>query len=484
MTFNSIRKPWLYLLEGRQKSPFVPVRNNLITVTGMPGAYVGSKGTDVLYINQPIGFIVKDDEHALQLKDELASWLVTDRAVPLEFDDEPGRIYYAEIEGTIDDFNRFVDQRRGVITFLLADPYGYGPEQAQPLNDIDIVENKGTAPSDPIFELTATKKSTFAMVSLGADEDSEYNLIGTPADVDEVLVDEKTLLFSERGETLNTWSESGTQFDGGLVTGGQLGTDGTGIHPLTYGSPGDWKGWYGPALMKEINPVQDFEIEMRLRANTNRPDELYRIEFYLYDENFNVLGKMGIRDFSITMDRYAAEGRVGDFLGAGRNYLINKDNYLRVGTHFHGLVRMRRIGQQFEFYVARLRTGEQEGRHHDILKVNFNDVDNEYQGKLKHVQINIARHTDGPSASVPRINAINVYELNTVTVDQTPYILYPGDVVTFDHKDDDLLINGEPRNDLKNFGGSFFKLPKGFNSVVVTPADTFDTEIKYRDRYL
>lgn len=107
MTFNHIRKPWLYLLEGRQKSPFAPIQNNLITVTGMPGAYVGSKETGVLYITQPVGFIVKDDEHALQLKDELSEWLVTKEAVPLEFDDEPGRTYYAEIEGTIEDFNSF-----------------------------------------------------------------------------------------------------------------------------------------------------------------------------------------------------------------------------------------------------------------------------------------------------------------------------------------------------------------------------------------
>src|SRR5690625_1581901 len=245
MTFNHIRKPWLYLLEGRQKSPFAPIQNNLIPVTGMPGAYVGSKETGVLYISQPVGFIVEDDEHALRLKDELAEWLVTKEAVPLEFDDEPGRTYYAEIEGTIEDFNRFVDQREGVVTFLCANPYSYSHEKTLSFPaDIVTVENRGTAEADPIFELTAKKKATFAMIS---NEDNEYNLIGKPADVDEQIVDEKTLIFSERGDTLNTWSDAGTQFDNGKVTGGQLGTDGTGIHPLSYGSPGDWEGWYGPA---------------------------------------------------------------------------------------------------------------------------------------------------------------------------------------------------------------------------------------------
>lgn len=484
LTFNNIRKDWIILAKGRVKAPFAPISRGLIEVQGMDGAYLESTRIEPLIINQPIVFETKGDVSALELKDELASWLHTEKAVPLNFDDESDRIYYAVVQNTLADFEKISQFRRGTIEFLVLDGYGYGPEQTLDLPDISTIENKGTAEADPIFELTAKKKATFAMVSNGAEEDSEYNLIGFPADIDEEVVDQKTRLFSERGETLSTWSEEGTQFDNGLVTGGQLGTDGTGIHPLTYGSPGDHKGWYGPALMKEIDPIQDFEVEMRLRANTSRPDELYRIEFYLYDENFNVLGKMAIRDFSVTMDRYAGEGRVGEFLGAGRNYLISQENYLREGTHFHGLVRMRRIGQQFEFYVARLKTGVDEGRHHDILNVNFNDVNNEYQGRLKHVQINIARHTDGPSASVPRINAISVYKLNTVTVDQTPYILDVGDKVLFDHKNEDLLINGEPRNDLKNFGGSFFKLQKGFNNLIVTPSDTFDSEVTFRDKYL
>jgi len=54
--------------------------------------------------------------------------------------------------------------------------------------------------------------------------------------------------------------------------------------------------------------------------------------------------------------------------------------------------------------------------------------------------------------------------------------------VTFDHKNEDILINGEARNDLKNFGASYFKLKKGFNTIVVSP-DTFESEIKFRERF-
>ncbi len=452
----------------------------------------GSDIDHVSYRGRPKRFLEIDyeirakDKKELRTKiDEVSAIIKTTEYVPVVFSDEPNRTYYCEYAGAEESLEyHHIGIHRGTI-FLLRDKDKYGPEKTLTFPaDIVKVENTGTAEADPIFEMTAKKKATFAMISNGDDENANYNLVGRPADIDEKLVDEKTTLVYERGESLSSWSKSGTQLDEGKVTDGELGTDGTGIHPLSYGSPGDYEGWYGPALMKEIDPIQDFEVEMRLRANTSRPDQLYRIEFYLYDENMNVLGKMAIRDYAITVDRYAAEGRVGEFKGGRKGYQISKDNYLRERSHFHGLVRMRRNGQKFELYVARLKTGVDEGKHHDILRVPFNDAANDYQGKLKHVQINILRHTDGPSGSVPRINALKVTKLSKATVDQTPYILYPEDVITFDHKDDDILINGEPRMNLKNFGGSFFKLSKGENMLVVTPEDTFDTKVTYRNKYL
>src|SRR5699024_3427980 len=345
-----------------------------------------------------------------------------------------------------------------------------------------VVENKGMALAKPVFELTAREKTTFAMVSNGTDENSSYNIIGVPTEVDEEVVDYEEVVLTERGESLDEWNATGVKIDDGKADG-ELGTDGTGIHPLSYGSPASNKGWYGPALMQEIDPIQDFEVAMRVRANTSRPNQMYRIEFYLYDENMDVLGKMAIRDYAMHNDRYAAEGRVGEDTRR-KDYQISRHNYLRERNHFHGMVRMRRIGQTFELYVARLKTGKEEGKHHDRFQVDYIDIDNEYQGLLKYVQINILRHKDGSSGSVPRINAIEVKELKEVKEDQTPYILNEGDVVTFDHSDEGVLINGETRNDLKNFGGKFFPLHKGYNTIITYPNDAFDTKVSFREQYL
>ncbi|MBT2215830.1 phage tail family protein [Virgibacillus dakarensis] len=475
LIFNGVKKPWLYLLEGRKKSPFAPIKNNLLTVPGMAGAHINGTETGVLYITQPVGFIVNDDEHASQLIDELASWLITDESVPLELEDEPGRTYYAKLEGDIGDFEKFVDQRKGTITFLCADPYSYGPEKTHEFtSDIDIITNEGTAEADPIFELEVKKSVTFAMVQ---NDNEEYQLIGIPTDVEEEVIDTKALLLEERGQSLDTWSDTPTAVDGSVS--GTLGTDNDGITVPSYGT--DTNDWHGPALIKDIPAIQDFEIEMMAQGRTTNTAQTFRVEFYLFDEGMNVLGKMAIMDNSRNIYRKKAEGRVGPFVGKYQNYLIDSRNYSYDGWDFYyGMLRMRRVGNQFEFYVTRINNNN---KHVYSLKETFTDNDNQYMGKLKYVQIHIGKYGDTPRAYAPKINHIKVFELNQATVDQTPYIAYPGDIITFDHKDDEILINGEDRKDLKDFGGSFFKLQKGDNQLIAQPSDSFNTKSRYRPRY-
>ena len=448
-------------------------RINLLNTLGMDGAHEEQKATeDVHEIIVSYKMQDKTNEGFIERFDKLKDLLVQQKK-RLEFTDDD-KFYYA----TLYDLETPEENTRdliGTITFVCSDPYKYGEEKELNFTDDSIIiDNKGTASAKPIIELTAKEKSTFAMVTLG---DEQFNIIGQPADVDEVVVDEKTKVLEERGETLNEWTESGTDVDGEVT--GQLTTDGTGIVVQSYGSGSRW---HGPALLKEIEPIQDFEVEMRLRVKAENPKVTYRIEFYIFDENMDVLGKMAIMDASEGRVQYSSEGRIGPFVGKHVNYLISSENYQRNKNHFHGMLRMRRIGKRFEFYVARIGHTSEEGHiHHDTLTQVFNDINNEYQGRLKYVQIHIGKYGDTPSANLPRINAFEVYERNEVTVDETPYIIYPGDVVTFDHINDDVLLNGELSKD--NFFGDFFELKKGQNHLTITPENTFDTVVKYRERY-
>ncbi|MBP1950302.1 distal tail protein Dit [Virgibacillus litoralis] len=472
LTFNNIRKPWLHLLRGRSKPPFASISRDLLTVPGMDGAYLQSSSIQPLIINQPVGFTVRDDNHALQLKDELASWLVTDESVELQFDDEPGRIYYAVVQNSIDDFEKFAELRNGTIQFLCLDPYSYGSELTEDFlgNDVVTITNGGTAEADPIFELEVLAPITFAMVSDG----EEYNLIGRPAKVDQEVIDTKTLLLEERGDTLSTWGATPTNVDG--TVDGNLGTDGDGITVPSYGT--NTPDWHGPALLKEITPAQDFEVEMHLEGRTTQEDQTVRIEFYAFDEGMNELGKMAVLDNSPNVHTKVAEARLGD--RATGQYFMSSRNYEQRTEFWFGMVRMKRVGNKIEFYVTRI---DNSSDHVDSLREVFVDRANNYGGRLQYIQIHIGKYGDTPRAYGPKINYIRATGLAQTTVDQTPYIAYAGDVIKFDHKNDELLINGEDRKDLKDFGAQYFKLAKGDNQIVMHPNNVFNTIARYRERF-
>jgi len=466
--------------------------NQLVRLPKRPGALISSYSIPERILNVTITMKGTSGDDLRKRIDELNEILYTeDNEVPIEFIDEEERTYYGKLDAAETELEKS-NVYKAELTFLCSDPYKYGPEETEELGDISTIRNIGTAEASPIFELTAKEKTTFAMISLGAEEDSEYNLIGTPVDLDEVIVDERTVILEERGESLDTWSDSGVKVDGSKAeVTGTLGTDGTGVVVLNYGSPSSDATWYGPALLKEINPIQDFEVEMRLRAESKRPSDVYRIEFYLFDENMDTIGKMAIWDNSQARYQYVAEGRIGDYVGKYENYLISSRNYNFNRKHFHGLIRMRRVGRKIEFYVARTAHGSGEtGRHYDEMLIPFTDNGGEYQGDLKYVQIHIGTHQKGTKVNLPRINNFKVTEISEATVDQTPYILYPDDVVTFDHKEDDIRVNGESifgegDNPIKkDFGGDYFGLDKGFNEIIVTPSNTFESKVTFRDKYL
>src|SRR5699024_2717501 len=117
--------------------------------------------TEPIVIRQPIGFIVADDDDALEKKDELSEWLYTEEPVVLEFSDEKGRHYYAVIQNTLSDFERFLKQRKGTLEFLCVDPYSYGPQETHTFTESTTIINKGTANALPIIELRPSADTTF-----------------------------------------------------------------------------------------------------------------------------------------------------------------------------------------------------------------------------------------------------------------------------------------------------------------------------------
>jgi len=401
--------------------------------------------------------------------------------VPIQFADEPDRTYYGKVDGREDILEKSRIYQVG-LSIVCPDPFKYGEEHTLIFpEDISIITNGGRAEALPVFELTAKEKTTFAMVSI---DEEPYNLIGEPADNDVEVVDTRNSVLYENGSTIDEWAPAtfDTVDDPNVSNiDGDLGTDGAGIRTSPYGPSG--KGQRGGARVKELStPIQDFELETTFDIISRREEENFRMLIYLHDENMNPIGQLGLKDNSRLYKRRVPLGTAGPHASGYEKGRVLGDqsehlNDARETTLFY--LRMKREGQKFSFYVGEW----QNFKHIRTWDGVYRDKGNDYQGRLKYVTLFIGSYRDRPIPARIRMNSVEIFELSSTTVDQTPYILYPGDVVTFDHKDEDILVNGEPRMDLKNFGGTFFPLDKGDNRVVITPEGAFDTEVSFADRY-
>lgn len=480
LIFNGIEKDYLVPLTGRRRSAWAPISRILVTAPGMAGAYLSRTETQIREIVVPVIINAENIEDLQKIKEDMAEWLVHDEPKELIFKDEPDRVYYAVVDGELE-LDEIFSTGRGEITFICPDPYKYGPEKVvEPTSDEFIIENDGTAEAKPIIELTATEKATFAMVSNGIEE---YNIIGTPSDDDVVVVDEKTSVLYENGSTIDEWQTATLEM---LDTyhidaiGGQMTTDGAGIRADGYGTG---QKLHGPAVFKELNnPIQDFELVTTFDIISQREVDHFRMGIMLHDVNMNNIGHLGIKDDSRIYKRRVPLGRVGPWGGEKRdvrNVIGDADRVDGVTDTTLFYLRMSRVGNTFEFYIGEWRNQ----RHIRKWSGTYRDIDNEYTNPLRYVTIYITNYADRLQPLRLRITNVELFEINKAEVDQTPYIIYPGEVVTFDHVTKDILLNGESRKDLKAFGGSFFTLKKGINTLTVTPENTFNTKITYRERY-
>lgn len=444
---------------------------NAITVPGMDGEHFNSVETPAREIEIEFDIRASDIAELRAKIDELNGILAVDEPVPFVFPDEPDKTYWGTPESS-DEGNEYIfaAKHQAKIVIRRSDPYKYGPEKTIDFtSDVLQLNVDGTAPADPIFELQVIKPITFAMVQ---NQNDEYMMIGRPVDVSEEVVDERTPLITENGDTLDKWY---------LPPGTWLGNFASSGDAIVIKSFGTGNEWHGPALMQEITPTDDYEIELYCYTRTEQPYQTFRISTNYYDEQMNELGLLRLWDKTTNQIKKVVEARIGPYVDQYKNYLISDQNYNLQGQRvWGGVIRVRKEGNKFTFYAARI---TQSGRHESPLTKTFVDLGNQYAGRLKFIRFDAATYGSKGYPNEIRIEHIKVTKLNKAKVDQTPYIARVGDSITFDHKTKEILINGEDRKDLKDFGGSFFRLSKRFNQLILHPDNSLMGSVKYQNRY-
>lgn len=472
-SFNGIKKNYFYCEPGKRRSIIAPLNRVLIRLPGMPGAHHFDTETEVRVIEQPFHIKATDIFELKKLEEDMAAWLITSEAKSLIFDDEPDRIYYAVIQGAIETDDVGQSFGRGVLTFICADPFKYGPEltftalaSADEVNAL-VMQNPGTRESYPVFKMIA-KKSLTHLDIIGPDG---YMRIGRPVTVEETVVDPRESILNDTMGTLVGWTTAST-IDGGVRTGSfQAGSNGFSVSDFGTGTS-----WHGPSLQKSLSQqLENFEVEMNFTLRSLRNTEVGRVELYLVDENGQHIGKIAMKDILTGDYVNQVEARVGPLVTG---------TYIATGTPakpddwvpFKGIIRISRVEGRWVVYVANIGT-----KHIGLMHGTY--LESGDLKRLAAIQVHIGVSKDRQPSKM-EIHYVKVNKRNVITDDIVPYIAHAGDEIIIDHRNDSILVNGEDMQKLKgDFMASFFPLQSGDTALVVSPGDAVDIEGKVRGAY-
>src|SRR5699024_2564035 len=106
----------------------------------------------------------------------------------------------------------------------------------------------------------------------------------------------------ETGDTLSSWDIPVSSSKGSFKA------ESNGIFVDSYGTGNEW---HGPALMREIDPTEDFEIEFYTSVRTERPEMTFRTSLNFFDENMSELGLLRVWNKSTSRITKIIEARIG-----------------------------------------------------------------------------------------------------------------------------------------------------------------------------
>jgi len=446
-----------------------------LTVMGKSGVYISGERTPERLLNVSIT-LKGDDFNDLRRKiEDLNELLNTDDDVEIKFDDEPNRTYFGRLSAVEDTLEKSTIYQ-ATLTFLCSDPFKYGSTiEAIFPSDVVSLQYKGTAPGDPIFEMEATQPITFAMIQ---NQNEEYMMIGKPIDVTDTPYAKYERVFYSDCDSLTGWTTAAPgEIDGNIA--GTMQTNGTRFQASDYGTG---LTWHGPAIKTSLPEVlKDFKMTAWIALyNGYAARQVGRVEIYLLDPNGNQVGKVAMKDTRTLQSLAWGEARAGD--ANNYKYLINEygdkpGNW----NNFAGHVELSREGNRWRAYFAMVDTST--GRHHTRRTVEWVDTENKFNRNVAQVVVHVGQYGSNEPISCG-VYSISVFKINPNQSNKVPYIAQPGDIITFDHTTKDILINGESRKDLKDFGARFFELQKGENQFVVLPSNSFAVRIKFRERFL
>ncbi|MGG0487248.1 distal tail protein Dit [Priestia aryabhattai] len=449
-------------------------------VYGRYGEYDFGTEVGTSTIKLDIQIVGIDDHDVIKKARDLAQWLYYEDLQPLILDDEPDKQYMARLVGDTDIEETF-RIGSGTLEFLVPSgvaealtdtTFSTSPSTTDPFT----VTNNGGIDAYPIVDLTMKKDSTsIALVS-----EDKYVLLGQTGDVERTSVAVDPIVLSDTFSTYSGYATA-SNVDGGVVTGSFAST---GARLTQSGNDfGEGTTWKGASAIKSLSrSINDFEVTTLVGFDSDKAEQIGRIECYLLDSNNTQLGKIAIKDVASEGEYPMVEARAGNYAG-GKYFVQSYGDKKGVFAGFVGMLRISRKGKRWSAYFAKV---DAKGNHTTRLYKEWYDSTSQFTGSLSKVQIHIGAFNDRTPVKTMYLEDLKVRELTSDSVDsstQIPIIFKTGDVVTIDNEKAIVLKNGEPVFYYLDPSSDFISLKKGDNGLIISPA-VADVSIRFRERWL
>ncbi|WP_312684212.1 phage distal tail protein [Mammaliicoccus sciuri] len=488
---NDKKIDWLLVEEGFNipSFNFVTEREKII---GRAGSVKKSRQLDEYDFEIPL--IVRNDLHltkeSIKKHDDIANALVSffdyDKPVKLQFESK-NWYWLAYFDGPIEIPNTPREFIKFSIKVILTDPYKYKVDgnQNTAISDQVSVVNSGTTDTPIIVEARALKNSNYFMIAKG---DKDYFMIGDD-DVDVPSQDYSPSIYSSEMNTLTGWTKQGVgsvtdNYTGGL-TGGSFQLSSTKNSTTILNYP-EGTGWIGSLYKRSYSKsAQDFSVTVKI-AVTQRKKGTARFAQYVYDTDNRLLASIGY----VNPSAKQTIGRIIVTLFNQNGDQVKIYDYKNTPPLYNlgdliVYMRLVRKGNTFTIKTWKYKDVSYPERITpiDSHTKTYVDKGNFYQRPVSSLGLYLAKHSSSDFMSTYILGTYN-RELLPKPTNARDMIIKQGDLITIDTATQNVLVNDEPFLHEKTFGSNFFNVDDGYNELMIYPENTFDTNVKWQDRYL
>ncbi|WOA61000.1 distal tail protein Dit [Bacillus mycoides] len=485
-TFNGVRKNYLFVLLGFSRPAWAPIERDILKAPAKAGGYLLQTNTDVRTIKVPV--ILKSSAATMQkTKEDLANWLVTDNPCELIFDDEPDRTYMAVINGE-DSLEELIFRGKGELIFICPNPYKLGAVQTKQFqNNVDgnlqaDINNPGSVESNPVIDITVGAQSPFLDVWNGDD----YFRLGYPTAVKTKVVKQDERLIWDEMTNLTIWEAITGKIGIYKSSGAMKVWQGYAFTPNSYGTGANDE-WHGPFMKRTIpntsGVIQDFKLDVQMNFQSEHWNRMGKTVVMLLDANDNVIVELAMADEYMSHEMTTAQAIIDP--GSSRKW-ISDEMGMQSDTFndFRGHVSVARRGKEWSFYFAKYRKNTEIDDASFVRRWRDDSDSNQMTSRpVAKIAVGCIAYGTNPPVDVAFIEDVKFWKINTLNVDETPYIFDVGDKIRIDTERSLVTINGKNVIGLKDIFSRFPSVKRGANAIIVRPYNVGSAQITFREMY-